>query len=396
MDLTPFSLLALSLLSRAEAGTPWTPLSPLSGTRAVGSPGGTHPLITHGDTVHFVWAQAGRILYRRSTDRGATWCDAVPLTSGHTAQYPCSLELSPSALHLFWPDSRNGTWEVFYKRSADGGKTWGPDTRLTPGVDLFRMGTAISGTAIHIAWGSKAAVVPTPAGTHTWGETYYLRSTDNGKTWEPIARLTSPQASAMRPAIAASGQFVHLTWFDRRNSKDIWDWDVYTKRSTDGGATWEPDVRMTATPTHTRHPQIVVAPGGRVCCIWEDGQVFDGKKWGGDAALYAALSDDNGRTWKPSRRITSINAPKEWATHPKTYACGSRIHLAWADSPEGVHHPHAAYCMTSPDGGATWQPPERLTAPSDGAAWAAAVAGTEAYAIAIIQLGDTLLYRRRE
>jgi hypothetical protein len=414
--------------SAAASPSPWRPLAPLSGTPAIGSPGGTHSLITDGNTVHAVWAQAGRIQYRRSADRGVTWGHAVPLTSGHTAQYPCSLELSPSALHLIWPDSRNGKWELFHKRSTDGGNTWGPDTLLTPGVDLFRMGTAISdttyrqrpagsrqdgggtmyrqrpagsrqdggGTTIHIVWGSKAAVVPTPAGTHTWGELYYKRSTDDGKTWEPIARLTQPQASAMRPAIAASGNYVHVAWFDRRDSKDIWDWEVYTKRSTDGGATWEPDVRMTNTPTHTRHPQIVAMPGGRVCCIWEDGQVFDGKKWGGDAALYAALSDDNGRTWKPSRRITSINAPNEWATHSKAYACGSRIHLAWADSPEGVHHPHAAYYMTSPDGGVTWEPPERLTAPSDGAAWAQAVAGTESYAVAVISLGDTLHYRRRE
>jgi len=376
--------------------TPWSPLAPLSGTPAIGSPGGTHSLITDGNTVHAVWAQAGRIQYRRSADRGVTWGHAVPLTSGHSAQYPCSLELSPAALHLIWPDSRNGKWELFYKRSTDGGNTWGPDTLLTPGVDLFRMGTAISGTAIHIVWGSKAAVVPTPAGTHTWGEIYYLRSTDDGKTWEPVSRLTQPQASAMRPAIAASGNYVHVTWFDRRDSKDIWDWEVYTKRSTDGGATWEPDVRMTNTPTHTRHPQIVAMPGGRVCCIWEDGQVFDGKKWGGDAALYAAVSDDNGATWKPSHRITSVNAPKEWATHSKAYASGSRIHLAWADSPEGVRNPHAAYYMTSPDGGVTWEAPERLTAPADGAAWAAAVAGTESYAIAGISLGDTLHFRRRE
>jgi hypothetical protein len=394
------ALLFAACGAAAEHSTPgapsaWSQAAPLSGTPAIGSPGGTHALIANGDTMHFVWAQAGRIHHRRSTDRGATWGHAVPLTSGHAAQYPCSLELSPSSLHLIWPDDRHGTWEIFHKRSADGGDTWGPDERLTPGADLFRLGTAISGTTLHVVWGSKAAIVPTPAGKHTWGEIYYLRSSDDGKTWQPIARLTEPPKSAMRPAIAADGNFVHLAWFDRRDSKDVWDWEVYYKRSTDGGVTWGPDVRMTNTPTHTRHPQIVATPGGRVCLIWEDGQVFDGKKWGGDAALYAAVSDDNGRTWRPARRITAVNAPHEWATHSMAYACGSRIHLAWTDSPEGLGHPQAAYYMTSADGGLTWGDPERLTAASDGAVWAGPAAGTDSYVVAIISKGDTLFHRRR-
>ncbi len=117
---------------------------------------------------------------------------------------------------------------------------------------------------------------------------------------------------------------------------------------------------------------------------------------GGDAALYAALSDDNGATWKPARRITSVNAPKEWATHSKAYACGSRIHLVWTDSPEGTDHPHSAYYMTSPDGGATWSAPERLTTPADGSVYAQAVAGTASSVIVVFDHGDALVYRRRD
>ena len=380
----------------APASADWTPLAPFAGAGSIGSPGGTHPITIDGETVHAVYMQRGRLYYRRSTDAGVTWTHPVALTRGGTAQYPCSIELAGGTLHLFWPDSRDNRWEVYHKRSTDGGDTWGRDVALTHGTDLFRMGTAVSGTDLHVVWGTKRLLNKTPGGTHTWGEIYYTRSRDAGLTWTREMRLTEPQATAMRPSVAVSGKHVHVTWFDRRHSKLDWDWDAYARRSTDGGGTWDPDVRMSHTPTHTRHPQ-VIATGRTVCCIWEDGQVFDGvKTWSGDPALYAAVSTDNGKTWGKPRRITRINAPNGWATHAKSFACGTRIHLAWTDWPERPSGQRATYYMTSPDGGLTWDPPQRLTAPNDGDCWAAGVAGTEAYAIVLVSRGDTLLYRRRK
>jgi Neuraminidase (sialidase) len=377
----------------------WSDLQPLSEDGAIGSPGGSHPLVTDGNVVRVVWAQRGRIHYRVSTDAGRTWGHASPLTSGTTAQYPCSLELSGSTLHLIWPDSRNGKWELYYKRSTDGGDTWEADTQLTPGMDLFRLGTAISGSVIHVAWGSRSCAIQTDVGLHTWGEIYYKRSIDNGETWEPTIRLTEPDGSAMRPGIAAWDKYVYVNWFDRRDSKCVWDWDIYCKRSIDGGATWEGDIRMNDTPYHSRHPQMITTSGGRVCCLWEDGQYHDGKNWLGDAALYVSLSDDQGQTWTRSKRITFVNAPNAWATHPKTYASGSRVHLVWTDSPEGPHGPQAAYYMTSPDGGATWENPEQIAIATEANphdVHGQGVAGTETYAVALISESGGLHYRRRD
>ena len=89
----------------------WVSLTPLGGSGAIGSPGGTHPIVADGQTVHVVWAEHGRIHYQRSTDAGETWGQPVSLASHGTAQYPCSLEVSEAAVHLIWPDSRDGRWE---------------------------------------------------------------------------------------------------------------------------------------------------------------------------------------------------------------------------------------------------------------------------------------------
>ena len=63
------SLLAITALTVFAQSTPgaaqWTPLQSLSGDNAIGSPGGTHPLVASGDAVHAVWWQGGSIWYRR-------------------------------------------------------------------------------------------------------------------------------------------------------------------------------------------------------------------------------------------------------------------------------------------------------------------------------------------
>ncbi|KKL97557.1 hypothetical protein LCGC14_1833270 [marine sediment metagenome] len=189
-----------------RSASPWSRPVHISGRGAVGSPGGTHPLATDGKTVYATWFHGGKIYLRSSPDGGVTWGHAAAVTSGGTAMYPCSLEISPSALHLIWPDTRHGgLWEPYYKRSTDGGKTWSPAVRLSRGTDLFRMGTAVSGSSVHLVWFNKHVLEKVPAGdqtwTWTWGEVYYQRSTDDGVTWGKPIRLSVPDSSASRPSI---------------------------------------------------------------------------------------------------------------------------------------------------------------------------------------------------
>ena len=382
--------------------SPWSRPVQLSGSGAIGSPGGTHPLALD-EIVYAAWVQDGVVHLAKSGDGGATWDHASRITAGGTALYPCSLELVGPALHLVWPDSRNGGWEPYHKRSADGGKTWTEEVRLDPGADLFRLGTAVSGSDVHVVWFNKHFLEKVPAGdqiwTWTWGEVYYSRSTDGGATWEKAIRLTRPDSTACRPVVAASGKFVHVAWVDNRDArqKPGWDWEIYYKRSADGGATWGPDVRMSENEWHSRHPQIMTAGGDRVCCVWEDGAIWDGKTssgWSGDGALYAGVSDDNGRTWKSPQRITTVNSPNGRATHAKSFAAGSRLFVGWTDAVEGGEHrpimAEAAYFTMSTDGGLTWSPAERLAAGLPGE-WAVdAVAGDASRAIALLSRGDTI------
>ena len=202
-----FSVLAFCMVARSLEAQ-WSPSQSLTGDDSIGSPGGTHPLVADGDMAHAVWWQGGTIRYRRSQDAGRSWTGAVSLTTHRTAQYPCSLELSGAVMHLFWADSRSGGWELYYMRSMDAGATWGKEVCLTPGIDIFRFGTATSGKNVHLVWGTRSRLEKVPAGhstwTWTWGDIYHLCSSDGGDTWERAVRLNRKSGTAMRPVVAAS------------------------------------------------------------------------------------------------------------------------------------------------------------------------------------------------
>lgn len=246
---------------------------------------------------------------------------------------------------------------------------------------------------------------PQQAWTWTWGEVYYKRSVDGGATWEKDLRLTQPDNTACRPGVAEDGKYVHVCWLDRRDLKGEhpWQWKIWYKRSDDGGATWGPDVRMSDSAAHARHPQIVTTPGGGVCLIWEDGQVWEGGlKWSGDAGMWAAVSKDNGLTWATPRRITFANTPHGHATHAKAYAAGRRIFLTWTDALPGAAtatepiRAEAPYYTTSPDGGATRRPAELIPAGGPhGIGEACAVSGTESWAIELLGRDGTMTVTTR-
>jgi len=76
---------------------------------------------------------------------------------------------------------------------------------------------------------------------------YYNRSIDGGLTWEADIRLTEAPEDSKYPSVAVSGPNVHVIWQDKRDG----DYQIYYKRSTDGGVTWETDTRLTYVTANT-------------------------------------------------------------------------------------------------------------------------------------------------
>ena len=86
-----------------------------------------------------------------------------------------NVQISVLYVHVIWYDDRDGNFEIYYKRSTNGGVSWGTDTRLTNNSgNSIAPSLAVSGSVLHIVWYDDRD------GNN---EIYYKRSTDDGITW---------------------------------------------------------------------------------------------------------------------------------------------------------------------------------------------------------------------
>ncbi|MDP9388267.1 MAG: glycoside hydrolase [Actinomycetota bacterium] len=104
------------------------------------------------------------------------------------------------------------------------------------------------------------------------------------------------------PALVADDGNLYAAWHDARNG----DWDVFLRRSTDGGQSWEKPRRVNDDPLRNgRHqylPRLSVAPDGRVDAVFYDRR-RDPSNRGND--VYYTFSTDDGRRFERSVPLTS-------------------------------------------------------------------------------------------
>ncbi len=231
-----------------------------------------------------------------------------PATSQLSFNFAWSVAVDDrGGVHVVWYDSRDGSTQVYYKRSTDGGSTWGPDTRLSAGpASSQHPAIAVSGMNVYVAWhDTRDANL----------KIYFKRSTDQGSTWEPEIPLTTSGASA-HSSIAASGTHVHVTFGDNRDGHA----EIYTRHSTNAGMTWEPEIQLSDTPFESWVPTVAVS-GDNVYAAWVDYR-------DGNEEEYFRHSTDAGVTWQPAMRLTDDPADS-WA--PSLGAVGNTVHVVWFD-----------------------------------------------------------------
>jgi hypothetical protein len=212
--------------------------------------------------VNVVWhdyrdGNTSEIYYKRSTDAGVSWGADTRLTNNIANSYYPSVAVFGSVVHVVWDDYRDGNMEIYYKRSTDAGVSWGADTRLTnDSASSVGPSVTVSGSVVHIVWDDVRD------GNM---EIYYKRSTDGGVSWGADTRLTNNFAESGFPSVTVSGLFVHVVWHDYRDGNT----EIYYKRSTDAGVSWGADTRLTNNTAWSGYPSVAVS-GSVVHVVWED------------------------------------------------------------------------------------------------------------------------------
>ena len=294
--------------------------------------------------VHVFWYNDDpgneEIFYKRSTDGGTTWSGRTRITSNSGNSYlPSAAADSANKIHLVWQDSSPGNDEILYKSSTDGGVTWSSLTRLTwsTGCTIDPVVAADSGTGIHVVYSDYKS---------SKRDIYYKRSTDSGSTWSAITRLCWTFSNSDKPSIAIdSSGGIHVVWEDYSPMN----YDVYYKRSTDGGTTWSTLNRLTWNTGESQAPVICADSGSGIHVVWYDNTP-------GNYEIFYKRSTDYGASWSGTSRYT-------WNTGWSNYSViaagpSGGIHILWSDdTPSNIE----LYYRNSTDGGTTWSGLNRVT-----------------------------------
>ncbi len=293
-----------------DRGTTWSPDTALTDTAGMKA---DPSLAVSGDTLHLVWEDgrygyAREIMYRRSTDNGVTWSQEQRLTNdSYYSRNPAVAALG-STVHVTWSSDTVGR-ELFYMRSTDNGGSWVDRRQLTFDMqESWYPSMAAEGQNVHIAWRDWR--------DHCF-EVYYLRSTDQGATWDTTAvRLSGGDGTgSYNPCLTASEGHIHVIWWDTRHMP----FELYYRRSTDRGENWQPEFRLTVDTTGSYNPTIV-AYRSNVHVVWE--ALY------GTADIYHVSSDDYGASWKPETRLTNV---PYMSVAPSAALLDSGIHVVWTD-----------------------------------------------------------------
>jgi len=370
--LTPNGLLGTALfvlLVSSAAHAQWGPdvkLSTNEGAAGLNENMG-QCVVASGDAVHVVWAdfknKGQAIYYKRSTDKGETWGPDTRISGTPGADTFPLLAQSGSTLHLvFLRNSGTPQSASYYKRSTDGGNTWGPDVLL--GNTKWWPGVAAAGSMVYVSLNTVSAEdAPNSV-------VYFRRSTDKGATWEPQQRISKAERRAggrsEDPAIMASGKYVHLVWNDNRDVPPGKGMAVYYRSSPDMGVTWNPEAALTHAPDATYFPSIY--PAG------SDVEVVYGDRGAGPFDIYHLHSADFGATWGAKEQITKTPTVE---FYPAVVRDGSNVHMVWAGKDEGIMYLHSG------NGGVRWDPVVCLT--TRGLSPFIAVAGDAVHVIFVSQ-----------
>lgn len=201
----------------------------------------------------------------------------------------CQLTATVDAAQRLWVGSRqvDGKFrDSTVTVSSDGGRTFAPRRRISDtrweieGCPLKATSVVARGADV---WAAAFNGAGTPAGV------YLAHSTDAGKTWGASQLLHPGATTSDAPVLALAGKTLHAFWHAKVGDGAR---RIYTRASTDGGASFGPVVELPAPPGATQLPAVAARADGSVQIAWQQGTEVRSMRWdgAGSAAPLAAQS----------------------------------------------------------------------------------------------------------
>ena len=274
-----------------------------------------------GNNVHIAWSDFSfgnfDIFYRRSFDGGATFGPIINLSDNAGSSGRPAIAIFGNNVHVVWQDDTAGNTDILYRKSADEGASFtGPIKNLSGNAGVsIAPAMAASGNNVHVVWEDN-----TPGNS----DILYRRSIDGGSTFPNIIKnLSSNAGFSFNPAIAVSGNNVHVVWQDVTGETEF---DILYKRSLDGGNTFPNIIKnLSGTDGASGDPAIAVS-GDNVHVVWDDNTP-------GNSDILYRRSIDGGSTFPNIIKNLSSNAGS--SADPAVALSGNSVYVVWRDLTPG-------------------------------------------------------------
>ncbi|MEZ6013838.1 MAG: sialidase family protein [Planctomycetota bacterium] len=304
------------------------------------------------------------LFYNRSTDGGLTWmATSLPLNSGTAGAHVTSdidlafLAVDGESIHATWEEDSvaglGGAEEVWYTRSADAGETWTTPVIMneTPGVrDMDEPRVTAQGGLVLVYW------VDDFGSASTSDDLYLARSTDGGVTFStPVAIESDLSGNVDEPRAAIDGDLVIITYTENFTTDTAGEGVVATV-STDGGATWLPEVvlspQMYQVANADADTPFVAVNGDNIYVVYEEDsqdRLAGGAGDSGGNVCYLARSNDRGATWAVDLDLEAGRI----SNRPRIVANDEIVVIYKEYNANGSNVPVFAWSV---DQGVTWSP----------------------------------------
>lgn len=252
------------------------------------------------------------IFYTTSFDEGDTWSPEIPLAINSSDNTSVSVfQASNGAIWVVWASDRFGNYEIFYKISSDLGTSWSNDTQLTfhPDHDLGPAIYQLSNGTIWVVWASNRS------GGH---DLYLKASSDGGASWSDDTRLTEDPNFDKSPSIVqTSDDRIWVVWGSDKTGNG----DIYCM--TYNGSQWLEETQLTSGPNVDTNPHVLQTLNGE---LW----IFYSQRLPNDLAaddIYYMYSSDNGVNWSGDIQFTTDPYDDMWSSAIQTR--DTRIWVVW-------------------------------------------------------------------
>jgi hypothetical protein len=249
-----------------------------------------------------------------------------------------------SNVYAAWSELVGSTTEVYFRKSTDGGQTWGTIINVTSSVSA----TAVKPQLAVAPGATDVIVVVYQTVASGVRDIIVQRSTDGGATFGAAGSALDASGDSFHHVVAISGTTCVVAW-EKLNTSTL-NRDIQSRTSTDQCATFNGEKKINQS-TGTRfagRPQVGITSDGGIVWAWRE------QRSGATRDIFVAAAADAATAPTTDKKVDNDMTDKRDSDFPVLAVVGSAAYLVWQDVSTQTGGGADVMFTSSADGGATW------------------------------------------